>query len=180
MNFNVNIGGTYSRTPGVVNDKLSYTNNSNVGLGLTLSSNISEKIDFTLSSNTTYNNTANTLQKSLNTTYYNQSSKFKIQVMPWKGLVLQTELNYQYNTGLSQSFNQNYMLWNAALGYKFLKNNQGELRLSVFDILNQNTSIKRNFAETYYEDVQTNVLQQYFMLTFTYNIKKFKETKVKE
>lgn len=178
-NFNVNVGGTYSRTPGVVNDRVSYTYNSNVGLGLTLSSNISEKLDFTLSSNTTYNNSSNTRQTSLNTTYYNQNTKFKIQVMPWKGLVLQTELNHQYNTGLSQNFNQNYLLWNAAIAYKFLKNNQGELRLSVFDILKQNNSIRRNTTETYYEDVQTNVLQQYFMLTFTYNIKQFKEAKGK-
>jgi hypothetical protein len=179
-NLNINVGGTYSRTPGVVNDRLTYTSNSNVGLGLTLSSNISELVDFTLSSNTTYNNTVNTLQSSLNTTYYNQSSKFKIQVIPWKALVLQTELNHQHNTGLSQNYNQDFLLWNAAIGYKFLKNKQGELRLSVFDILKQNNSIKRNTTETYYEDVQTNVLQQYFMLTFTYNIKKFKESKGRE
>lgn len=179
-NLNINIGGTYSRTPGVVNNRLTYTSGTNVGFGLTLSSNISERLDFTLSSNTTYNNTSNTLQASLNTTYYNQNSSFKIQAMPWKVLVLQTELNHQHNTGLSQNFNQDYLLWNAAIAYKFLKNKQGELRLSVFDILKQNNSIKRNQTETYYEDVQTNVLQQYFMLTFTYNIKKFKETKGKE
>jgi hypothetical protein len=176
-NMSTNIGGTYTRTPGIVNDKLMYTYNSNVGLGITLSSNISERVDFTLSSNTTYNNTINTLQTSLNTTYYNQNSKFKIQVMPWKGVVLQTELNHQYNTGLSDNFNQNFMLWNAAIGYKFLKNEQAELRLSVFDILNQNNSIKRNVMETYYEDVRTNILQQYFLVTFTYNIKQFKEVK---
>ncbi len=179
-NLSINFGGTYSRTPGLVNYGLTYTYNSNVNIGITLSSNISEKIDFTLSSNTTYNNTSNSIQINLNSTYYNQNSKFKIQITPWKGLVMQTELNHQYNTGLSKNYNQNYLLWNAAIGYKFLKNNQGELRLSVFDILKQNNSIKRNTTETYYEDVQTNVLQQYFLLTFTYSIKQFKETKDKE
>ncbi|MGB3947482.1 MAG: outer membrane beta-barrel protein [Bacteroidia bacterium] len=178
-NMSANIGGTHSRTPGIVNNKLMYTYNSNVGLGITLSSNISERVDFTVSSNTTYNNTFNTLQTNLNTTYYNQNSKFKIQVMPWKGIVLQTELNHQYNTGLSADFNQNFMLWNAAIGYKFLKNNQAELRLSVFDILNQNNNIKRNVMETYYEDVRTNILQQYFLLTFTYTMKQFNESKTK-
>jgi hypothetical protein len=65
-------------------------------------------------------------------------------------------------------------LWNAGLGYKFLKNQQGEIRLSVFDILGQNQSITRNVTELYIEDTQTNLLQRYFMLTFTYNIKMFK------
>ncbi|MES2286067.1 MAG: outer membrane beta-barrel protein [Bacteroidota bacterium] len=179
-NLNFNVGGMYSRTPGIVNNKLNYANSSNVGFGLALSSNISEKFDFTLSSNTTYNTNSNTLQANLNSIYYNQNTKFKIQVMPWKSLVLQTDLSHQYNSGLSANFNQNYLLWNAAIGYKFLKNNQGELRLSVFDILKQNNSITRNITETYYEDVQTNVLQQYFLLTFTYNIKQFKEAKPKE
>ncbi|MES2138536.1 MAG: TonB-dependent receptor [Bacteroidota bacterium] len=179
-NLNFNVGGMYSRTPGIVNNKLNYANSSNVSFGLALSSNISEKFDFTLSSNTTYNTNSNTLQAKLNSIYYNQNTKFKIQAMPWKSLVLKTDLSHQYNSGLSANFNQNYLLWNAAIGYKFLKNNQGELRLSVFDILKQNNSITRNITETYYEDVQTNVLQQYFLLTFTYNIKQFKEAKPKE
>jgi len=80
-------------------------------------------------------------------------------------------------TGSSNTFNTSFLLWNAGLGYKFLKNNLGELRLTVFDILKQNNSISRNTADTYYEDVKSNVLQQYYMLTFTYTIKKFKETK---
>ena len=176
----MNIGGTYTRSPGMVNQQLTYTYNSNVGVGFALSSNISEKIDFTLSSNTTYNNTSNSLQTSLNSNYYNQATKFKIQAMPWKMLVLQTELNHTYNSGLSKNYNQNYLLWNAAIGYKFLKNNLGELRLSVFDILKQNNSIVRNTASTYYEDVKTNVLQQYFLLIFTYNIKQFAEQKPQE
>ena len=175
--LNLNVGGTYARTPGVVNDRVTYTYTANIGFGVALTSNISEKVDFTLSSNTNYNNVTNLLQSSLNSTYYNQNSRLKLQVQPWKGLILQTDLSHQYNTGLSASFNQNYLLWNAAIGYKFLKDDQAELRLSIFDILKQNTSISRNTTETYYEDVQTNVLQQYFLLSFTYNIKQFKETK---
>jgi len=88
--------------------------------------------------------------------------------------VLQSDLTHQHNTGLSSEFNTDYLIWNAAIGYKFLKNNVAELRLSVYDILSQNKNISRNFSDTYFEDVQSNVLQQYFMLTLTYNIKFFK------
>ncbi len=176
-NLSLNLGASYSRTPGLVNGLSNYANTTNVGFGVTLSSNISEKVDFLLSSNSSYSNITNTLQQGLNSVYLNQNSRFKIQVNPWKGLVIQTELNHQYYTGLSQNYNLNYLLWNAGIGYKFLKNKQGELRLIVFDILNQNNNVTRNTTETYYEDVKTNALQRYVMLNFTYTIKSFKQQK---
>jgi hypothetical protein len=64
-------------------------------------------------------------------------------------------------------------LWNAAIGKKFLKNKAGELKLSVFDLLKQNQSITRTVTNTDITDSQTQVLQQYFMLTFTYSLKNF-------
>lgn len=177
--LSLNLGGTYTKTPGMINNQINYSNSYNVGLGFALSSNISQSFDFTLSSNTTYNNISNTLQSSLNSDYYNQNSKLKIQVMPWKWMVIQSDVNHQYNSGLSTNYNQNYFLWNAAIGCKFLKDNKAELRLSIFDIMKQNNSISRNTTEIYYEDVRTNVLQQYAMLTFTYNIKYYNDTKAK-
>ena len=56
---------------------------------------------------------------------------------------------------------------------KFLKNQNGEIKLSVFDLLKQNRSITRNITESYTEDVQNQVLQQYFMLTFSYRLRNF-------
>jgi hypothetical protein len=49
----------------------------------------------------------------------------------------------------------------------------GELKLSVFDLLNQNKSITRNVTESYIQDQTNEVLRQYFMLTFTYKLKTF-------
>jgi hypothetical protein len=60
-----------------------------------------------------------------------------------------------------------------AVGQKFLKNQMGELKLSVFDLLKQNKSITRDVTETYVQDQINQVLQQYFMLTFTYKLKTF-------
>src|SRR5205085_8195284 len=85
----------------------------------------------------------------------------------------QNDLNNQLYSGLTEGYNQNYFLWNMSAGKKFLKNQKGELKLSVFDLLKQNRSITRNVTETYIEDVQNQVLQQYFMLTFTYNLRNF-------
>ena len=173
-NLTVNANAGYNRTPGQINLVVNYANTTSAGLGLTLGSNISEKIDFTLSSNVLYNNITNTNQQDANNQYGNLNSRLRLQYQIWKGLVIQTDLNHQYYKGYTTSLDQNFLLWNAAIGYKFLKDQVGELRLSVFDILNQNNSLTRNTTETYYEDVRTNVLTQYFMLTFTYNLKFFK------
>ena len=175
--LNINANVNYTRTPGLINNALTYSTTTGSGLGFALSSNISEKFDFLFSSNGNISNIINTINKNSNNRSFNLTSRFKIQVMPWKGLVLQTDLNHQYNSGLSQNYNQNYFLWNAAIGYKFLKNRLAEFRLSVFDLLKQNISISRNTTDIYYEDVKSNVLKQYFMLTFTYNLKIFKAKK---
>lgn len=173
-NFNVNAGITYGRTPGMVNGMINFSNSLSPSIGVVLSSNISEKVDFTISSNTSITDVSNTLQTSLNSRFTNQNSRFRIQVQPWKGLVLQTDINHQLFKGLSGGFNNNFLLWNAGIGYKFLKKKAAEIRFTAFDLLKQNNSLNRNITETYYEDVQTNVLQRYYMLTFTYNLRAFK------
>lgn len=60
-----------------------------------------------------------------------------------------------------------------SVGKKFLKEQKGEVKLSVFDLLKQNRSITRSVTESYVEDVQNEVLRQYFMLTFSYKLKNF-------
>lgn len=84
------------------------------------------------------------------------------------GLVLRTDLNHQYQSGLDENIDPNYLLWNAEFGYKFLKDDRAELSLLAFDILNENTSISRNITESYFEDVTTEVIDQYFMLSLRY------------
>jgi vacuolar-type H+-ATPase subunit D/Vma8 len=71
-------------------------------------------------------------------------------------------------------------LWNAGVGYKFLKNKSGEIRATVFDLLKQNQSINRNVTETYVEDSYTRVLSRYFLFSFTYTFRKFTGMKMPE
>lgn len=172
-NLSLNVSGNYNNVPGLINTQTNYAKTATGGLGLVLSSNISEKVDFTISSNSSYSHINNTLQSSSNTTYFSQNSKLKITLNPWKGLVLQSEYSNMYYAGLTSAYNQSISLWNLAIGYKFLKNKQAEFRLTVYDLLNQNNSVARTNTDSYIQDSQTNVLNRYYMLTFTYNFKKY-------
>lgn len=173
-NLNINLSMRYSRTPGLINDQLNWSNTPATGLGLTLSSNISPEVDFTISSNTNYNWVVNSLQTNLNSSFLNQSSRLILNWIVWKGLVLSTEVNHQYFSGLSEGFDQNFLLLNGGLGYKLGKSKQAEFRLQAFDLLGVNASVQRNFSDVYVEDTQTNVLQRFFMVTFTYNLRDFR------
>ena len=172
-NLSLNVSGNYNHIPGLINSQINYAKTATSGLGIVLSSNISEKIDFTMSSNSSYSNINNTLQSSSNTTYFSQSSKLKITLNPWKGLVLQSDFSNMYYSGLTTNFNQSISLWNTAVGYKFLENKQAEFRFTIYDLLNKNNSVARTNTDSYIQDSQTNVLNRYYMLTFTYNFKKY-------
>jgi hypothetical protein len=169
-NLNLSVGANLTRTPALLNGELNIATTPSLNAGITLSSNISEKVDFTLSTTTTYGTSQNSLQPQLNGQFLNQQSRAKFNLIFGDGFVFQTDLTHQYFSGLSRDFNQNFLLWSASFGKKFF-DGRAELRLTVFDILNQNSSIQRNITETFIEDTRTDILQRYAILTFTYNLR---------
>lgn len=172
--FNLNLGQTYSSTPALINGNTNFSNNFNSNIGLVLASNISESLDFTLNYTVNYTSVQNTLQSSLNNQYVIQNFNAKINFMPTPKWVFNADITNSSYKGLGATFNQNIWLCNAGFGYKFLKDNRGELKLSVFDALKQNTSIARTVSESYIEDKNTQILTRFYMLTFTYSIRHFK------
>lgn len=171
--MNLNAGLTYNNTPGLINNVGNTSRSTTFTTGITLASNISQYVDFTLLYNAAFSNVKNTVQTSANNKYVSQSAGLRLNLLSKKGWLFNNDLNNQRYSGLTDGFNQNYWLWNMAVAKKFLKNQKAEIRLSVFDLLNQNQSITRTATETYIEDVNTQVLRQYFMLTFTLNLKNF-------
>lgn len=171
--LNLNASWNYARTPGLLNGEENFSNSHSFSTAVVLSSNISDKLDFNISLRPSWNRVVNTLQTNSNTEYLNQNTSFRFNWVVLDGLVFRTDLTHQYYDGLSESFNQNYLLWNLAIGKKVFKNERGELSLAVNDVLKQNRNIARNVTETYIEDTRTNALTRFVMLSFTYNIRNF-------
>ena len=84
-----------------------------------------------------------------------------------------------YNPNVADGFTQNFYMWNASLGVKFLKNDRAMFKMKVFDLLDQNTAVSRVSRQDYIEDSQRLVLEQYFMFSLTYKVSKFKGNKKK-
>ncbi len=172
-NLNFSLSWNYSRIPGLLNGMEGFSDNAASGLGIVLSSNISEKIDFNISSMMTYNHTKSTLEKNSSNDYLNQRSGLQANITFWQGIVFSSDLSHQYYSGLSSEFTSNYLLWNMGLAKKFFSDQSGELKLSVYDLLKQNSSYTRTVTESYIQDSQNQVLGQYFMVTFTWKLKSF-------
>jgi hypothetical protein len=128
------------------------------------------KFDMGVTGGLTYNNARYSLQENLNTDYFTQTYTADFSYTFKKDIIASTEFDLLINSGRSDGFNQNIPMWNASLSKQFLKNKAGELKLAVYDILNQNKSITRTIGENYFEDNSSNVLRRYFLISFIYNL----------
>ena len=178
--LNFNITGNYTNTPSVVNDVDNNSQNATLGFGVNLTSNISENVDFTLSSSTNIGDVKNTLLPDLNTNYINQQSGLKLEVIFPYGITWRNQLTHQIYSGYGEEFDDSFMLGSMSIGKKFLKNNRAEISISVFDLFNQNQAISRNVTGTYIESISSNVLQRYFMLNLRYDLRHFGKSSASE
>ncbi len=172
-NLNLNGGLAWVRTPSLINGRTNTANTYTTSGGFVLSSNISPNVDFTLSYNANYNMVENTLQPNLNNNYFSQTTGSRFSFIFLNNWVVRSDISHWMYRGLGDGFNQDFVLWNMNFGRKLFNNNLGEITFSVFDLLNQNDNIIRNVSDTYLEDLRTNQLTRYFMLTFTYNLRNF-------
>ncbi len=171
--LNLNAGFSYAKLPGLVNYQKTFTNSYAYNGGIVLASNISEYIDFNLSYTANFTNSKTNTANSTTTKSINQSAGVQVNLLSKKGWFMQNDVSGNTYSGLSDGFNQSFWLWNAAIGKKIFKKKEGEIKLSVFDLLKQNQSLVRTVTGYAIEDAQSQVLKQYFMLTFTYSLKNF-------
>ncbi|MDF9799302.1 hypothetical protein OKW21_004565 [Catalinimonas alkaloidigena] len=174
--FNTSLGLGYQRLPGLLDGVQNIANTYSANIKLGLASNISEKIDYNLYYQINGSRVLNSIQSGSNSQYYTQTLGAKLNLIFGKGFVFRNETYFQKYTGANSQFDTNYTLWNMGIAKKFLKDDRGELELSVFDLLGQNQSFSQTVSAQYLEETQTEVLQRYFMLTFTYQLRHFKKS----
>ncbi len=75
--------------------------------------------------------------------------------------------------GLSKGFNQSTLDCDLSFGKNLFKNQQGEIRLSAYNLFDQTSQVQRNVTESYIEDNRTDLLGRYVMLNFSYRFFRF-------
>lgn len=162
-----------SRTLSFINAQENKAKNASIGQGIRLQSNFSSELDYGVSFNATYQTATYSLIPKQNTSFWSQYATADIFWKPPFRFTLTSDLTYIATTGRAAGYNQQFTLWNVALARQFFKGDQGELRIQVFDLLNQNRSLIRNTTDTYIEDVQSKILRRYILVSFVYNLRKF-------
>ena len=169
--LNLNSSLNASRNLIYVNDILNETNSNGIRFGTNLSLTPNEKFTFYANANWNITNTkysVNTTQnqKIVNSSYGGEMNvKFPAEVYFSSRFNLNTYVNDRFG------FNRTQPILNLSLYKIMLKSKKGEIRLSAYDVFNQNQGIRQYASQNFVTTEQVSTLARYFMLSFTYNMR---------
>jgi hypothetical protein len=170
VNFGFN--GGYNKGAQFINAKANNIKALSLGPNLRIDMNPSDKLDLAVTAAYSYNNTKYSLESANNTKYFTQTYGTNLNWQLPKQFFFGTEFTYTLNSNRAQQFNTSVPLWNASISKLFLRYNRGELKLTAFDLLNQNVGISRTSNSNYIEDKRVVTLRRFFLLSFTFNLTK--------
>lgn len=169
-NVNLSVSANYENEPTLFNSVKSYTREFTYTPKVVIGSNISKKLDFTLTYSAGINQAISSSENSSTDDYISHSAGAKLGWQFYKDFTFRSTYSYVGYSGLGTT-EYNYSLLNASIGKKFLKNKRLEAMFEATDILQQLTSFKRTVGSNYYQYTNTNVLEPYFMLRIVYTIR---------
>ncbi|MCM1151937.1 MAG: TonB-dependent receptor family protein [Alistipes sp.] len=173
-NFNVMAGVIYNLTPSRIDGERNETSNMGYDFRAVLGSNISEKVDFTLSWNGTYNEAKNSIDAAAGKNrYFNHTASGNLKIVFPLGFTFTASAAYTQYIGFTNDYNDDYLLCNAWIGKKVFKNQRGEVMIGVNDLLNQNKAFARTVGSGWTQNATNSVVGRYYMVQFTYNLRLF-------
>lgn len=134
----------------------------------------SDYLDLGLNGNIRYNGTQNSLQGQSDLNAFNYGVGGSTTLYLPLDFKIESDVNWSTNSGYSDGFKQNEVLWNASASKSFLKGKQATLRFKIYDILKQRSNISRSVTASYTQDTEYNTLSSYFMVHFIYRFSIFK------
>ena len=177
MNVNLTNMMYLSRTANLLYKQKNYTTlfqvNQSVGINYA-----KDKFDLSVSGAIVYNVAAYQVEEGSNTNYFNQAYSADLTYRFKNHFFVFTDIDYYISSGRSAGYNQDAFLWNVSFAKKFFEKNTVEIKFTIYDILKQNDGINRVIGENYFEDIRSNVVPRFFMLTASYNLNRFGASKV--
>jgi len=169
--FTLNGGGAFDQTPTKLNHGINRNRTTIARFGATIASNISTDFDFTLSYQGNYNISRNTLSTNTTGDYYAHTLTLRLTTVMLSGIVMRQEVSNEFQNNASTVFGQSQTLWNTTLGRKFFKDDKGELRFTITDVLHQDRSVGRSITPTYVQDSRDLALGSFMQAVFTYSFR---------
>lgn len=171
--FRVNGAMSYMKSPSYIGDKRIVTQDYVPQLAFNLTSNFSSKFEGMIDSNTGYRNSRNNDDNKNN--QINQRVSLSFRYNPHKKIFINSSYEFYYlhdwQPGTTDITNN---IWNATIGYRLFRNNTGNLSVSVYDILNRNTSFVSSMQSNYISNSWNQLFSRYFTVNFSIKLNKKK------
>ncbi|MCJ7932951.1 MAG: outer membrane beta-barrel family protein [Chryseobacterium sp.] len=163
----------YTYNNGFINGQPFKSNSYNFNPGLNLNYEIRDKITIKPSYRIGYNFSkySNYSIDQVNTS--NQSLKLELTNYLFQSrLVFGNDFEYNTSSNIAPGFKKDFYFWNTSLGYSFFKK-QLTAKVKIYDVFNQNQSVRRTITDSYFEDREDLILKRYIMFSLSMKLNKF-------
>jgi len=173
LTLNPRFNTTYTFNRGFINS-VQYTSDSYaINPGFSLTYEIKDKITVKPSYRIAYNFSDYTNYDIGRVQTTNQVVKLELTNYIFKTrLVFGNDFEYNTSSNIAPGFKRDFYFWNTSLGYSFF-NKQLTAKVKVYDVLNQNQSVRRTIMPAYFEDREDLILKRYVMFSLTMKLNKF-------
>ena len=175
LKLNVNLNGNLTSSENFINALKNETKNLGIGTDLSLEYN-GDSLNLELGAGIDYNKPTNTLSTFSNQPFTNYNFTSRIDWTLPHHWFFKTDATYNINTGRTDGYNINFVIWNMSINRSFLKTGNLLFGIEAYDILNQNVSNFRTINNNVIVDQRTNIIRRYFMAKMTL---KFNNNKTK-
>ncbi len=171
---------TFNLRPGLnFGQQVSFTNGTelkaksfDVSPSFSTTLNFKELVEFEPGYGISFNSTKYNLSTIEDVKYTSQNLNLRLTTYWPENLVWGNDIRYTYNGNVGPGFRKDALFWNMSLGLEIF-NKKAILKVLAYDLLNQNTNVRRTTGEDFIQDFQGTVLQRYFMGSFTYKFDQF-------
>lgn len=174
LDINFDVYGNIRANPFYINGLEGIQNGMNSGVGIRVNYNFNDILDF--SPRYYYGYDISKYEKvnypDVKTFNHYLSGNLTIH-LPWD-MEFQNDLTYQYIPNTPPGYAKSRTMWNAALNKKILKSKKLTIRMSAYDVLDQNINFYRYVRFNTIHDVQQKSLNRYLMLSLVYDFRKSK------
>jgi len=177
-NFNVRPNLRFGRQVSFTNGTELKARSFDVSPYFSTTLNFRELVEFEPGYGITFNTTRYNLENIDDVKYTSQNFNVRLTTYWPENLVWGNDIRYTYNGNVSPGFRKDALFWNMSLGLDIF-DKKATVKVLAYDLLNQNTNVRRTTGEDFIQDFQGTVLQRYFMGSFTYKFDQFGGAKKK-
>ncbi len=169
MNIGFNLSPTINHSNSFINGQKNTNDDNSYDVGLDASKYKEDKYEFSFRPSITYYENKATIS-TYSTNYWLSNSELSGSVQLPSKFEIGTDVNFMFREQTAVfTTNNNVIKWNAYVSRKFLKKKELELKLTVFDILNQNIGYDRSATGSIITQNSYNTIRRYGMINVVWN-----------